>query len=80
MLCTCTGRETDRDIQTESSKNKVLCCRYTESSKILQIYILQKRRVFTSRDVVFPDSTKRLESTEIESPPDLPLNLDNDIP
>jgi hypothetical protein len=33
-----------------------------------------------ARDVVFPDSTKRLESTEIELPANLPLNLDNDTP
>jgi hypothetical protein len=53
---------------------------YTESPKIFQRYDCQKRRVFTSRDIVFPDSTKRLELTEIESPADLPLNLDNDTP
>jgi hypothetical protein len=53
---------------------------YTESSKIMRLYDAQPRRVFTSRDVVFPDSTKRLGSTEIESPADIPLNLDNDTP
>jgi hypothetical protein len=51
-----------------------------ESSKILRLYNPQKHRVCTSRDVVFPDSTKRLESIEIESPANLPLNLDHDIP
>jgi hypothetical protein len=30
--------------------------------------------------VVFSDSTKCLESTKIESPADLPLNLDGDAP
>jgi hypothetical protein len=53
---------------------------YAESSKILRLYNSQKRRVFTCRDVVFPDSTKCLESAEIESLADLPLNLDNDTP
>jgi hypothetical protein len=53
---------------------------YIESSKILRLYNPPKHRVFTSRDVVFPDSTKRLESTEIESPPNLPRNLDIDTP
>jgi hypothetical protein len=56
----------------------VVC--YTESSKILQLYDPQKCRVFSSRDVVFPDSTKRLELIEIKSPADLPFNLDNDTP
>jgi hypothetical protein len=53
---------------------------YRKSSKILRLYNPQKRRVFTSRDVVFPDSTNHLESTKIESPFDLPLNLGNDTP
>jgi hypothetical protein len=53
---------------------------YTESSKILRFYNPQKRQVFTSRDVFFPDSTKYLESTKIESLADLPLHLDNDTP
>jgi hypothetical protein len=53
---------------------------YMESSKILRLYNPQKRRLFTSGDVVFPESTKRLESTEIKSPADIPLYLDNDIP
>jgi hypothetical protein len=39
---------------------------YTESSKILRLDDPQKYRVLTSRDVVFHDSTKLLESTEIE--------------
>jgi hypothetical protein len=53
---------------------------YTESSKILRLDDPQKGRVFTSRNVVFPDSTKCLESTEIELPADLTLNLHTDIP
>jgi hypothetical protein len=51
---------------------------YTELSKIFKLYDPHKHRVFTSRDVVFPDSTKRLESIEIELLADLPFGLDND--
>jgi hypothetical protein len=51
-----------------------------ESSKILQLYNLHKCRVFTSRHVVVPDSTKRHESIEIQSLSDLPFDLDNDAP
>jgi hypothetical protein len=53
---------------------------YTESSKILCLYDHQKRRVCTSKDLVFPDFTKHLDSTEIELPADLPLDQDKDIP
>jgi hypothetical protein len=53
---------------------------YTESSEILRLYDPKKHRVYTSRVAVFPDSTKRCESTEIESPTDPPLNLDNNTP
>jgi hypothetical protein len=51
---------------------------YTESSEILRFYDPHKRRIYTSRDVVFPDSTKCLESTEIESLANLLLDLDDD--
>jgi hypothetical protein len=53
---------------------------YKESSKILRLYDPHMHRVFTSRDVVFPDSTKCLESTKIELPADLFLDLDSDTP
>jgi hypothetical protein len=53
---------------------------YTGSSKILRLSDPHKCRVFTSRDVVFPNSTKCLESIEIKSPADLPFDLDNDAP
>jgi hypothetical protein len=46
---------------------------YTESSKILRLYNLQKRRVFTSRNVVFPDSTKRLGQLRSNHQPIYPL-------
>jgi hypothetical protein len=41
---------------------------------------LQKHRVFTFRDVVFSESTKCLELTKIESPTNLPLDLDSNTP
>jgi hypothetical protein len=53
---------------------------YMELPKIVGLYDSQKYRVFTSRDVEFPESTKCLESTRIKSPTDLPLNLDSDAP
>jgi hypothetical protein len=53
---------------------------YIESSKILRLYNSKKRRVFTSRDVVFPESTKYLESIKIELQPNLPLDRDNNTP
>jgi hypothetical protein len=53
---------------------------YTESSKILQLYNPHKRRLFTSRNVVFPDSKKCLKSIEIQSLANLPFDLDNDAP
>jgi hypothetical protein len=52
----------------------------TESSQILRVCHSHDHRVITSRDVVFPISTHRLESTAIESPADLPLDLDDDAP
>jgi hypothetical protein len=52
----------------------------TESSKIRQLYDHHKHRVFTSKNIVFPDSPKRLESTKIELLADLPFDLDNDAP
>jgi hypothetical protein len=53
---------------------------YTESSKNLRIYDPHKHPVFTFRDVVFSDSIKYLESTEIESLSDRPFDLDPDAP
>jgi hypothetical protein len=59
---------------------KCLVIGYTESSKIVQLYDSQKCGVFTSRDVVFLESTKCLESAKIVSPTDLSLNLDSNTP
>jgi hypothetical protein len=53
---------------------------YTDLSKTLQLYDPHKRRLFTSRDVVFPDSTKCLDSTRLETLDDLPFDLDNKEP
>jgi hypothetical protein len=53
---------------------------YTESSKILWLYNPQKYRVFRSKDVVFSESTIRLESITIKSQANLPLDLDDDAP
>jgi hypothetical protein len=53
---------------------------YTRLSKLLRLYSPQKHRLFTSRDVVFPDSTKCLKSTKIESLPDLPIDQDDNAP
>jgi hypothetical protein len=65
---------------SELSLRKIKCFigGSTESSKILQLYNPQQPPVFTSRDVVFPESTHHLESTKIESPTDLSLDLDSD--
>jgi hypothetical protein len=45
---------------------------------MLRLYNPQKGRVFTSRDIVFSESTKYFESIKIKSPTDRPLDLDCD--
>jgi hypothetical protein len=52
----------------------------TKSSKILRLYNLHKRRIFIFRDIIFPHSSKYLDSNEIKSPPNLPCNLDYNAP
>jgi hypothetical protein len=53
---------------------------YTESSKIFRLYDPHKHQAFTFKDVIFPDSTKCLVSIKIESPANLPFDLNNDAP
>jgi hypothetical protein len=70
-----------KQIRTSKQSPRGIKCyviSYTESSKIFRLYNHHKHRVFTSRDIVFPNLTKHLESIEIKSPADLPFDLDND--
>jgi hypothetical protein len=49
---------------------------YTKSIKIHGKYKHQNCRVLTSWDVVFPEFKKHLESNQIESSANLPIDLD----